>query len=99
MKYVIAALIVIAVIALIAWLARRYSTKTRIAKADEHRARATEVEVAADRKAAEAEARAARARQEALEADREMERSREVRAEAIDLHDRADSVDPRTDTN
>jgi flagellar biosynthesis/type III secretory pathway M-ring protein FliF/YscJ len=87
--------VVLAVVALLVWKAigpRR--TERRHLEAAKHRERAQTTALEADLQAAEADERAARARREQLAAQQQKLEAEQRRGEALDLHAKADALDP-----
>ncbi|MDT7539777.1 MAG: hypothetical protein QOI82_3362 [Actinomycetota bacterium] len=92
--------VVLAVIAMLVWKAvgpRR--NERRHAEALKHRERAQATALEADVQAAEADERAARARREQLAAEQQKLEAEQRRGEALDLHAKADALDPYAGDN
>jgi uncharacterized membrane protein YhiD involved in acid resistance len=91
---VVVVLVVLVVLALVARARGRKRDEQHRAEAAEHRDLARVAQVEADRKAAEADERAARARKEQLAAETQRLEAERAAAEAVDLRDHADTIDP-----
>lgn len=97
-QIVLIVVLILAVVAVLAVVLNKRTAHKRVAaqrdEAKDHRARAEQTQLEADRQAGEAQARAASARQEQIAADRQLQEAETRRGEAGDLGRRADEIDP-----
>jgi uncharacterized protein HemX len=91
----VAIVVVLAVIALVAWkvVGPRRAERRRL-EAAKHRERAQTTALEADLQAAQADERAARARREQLAAQQQKLEAEQRRSKADELHAKADALDP-----